>query len=292
MTDSRTRRATLVGCGALALWSALALLTTAAGPIPPFQMTAMTFAIATALVLAKWRLRGESIAAHLALPAPIWALGVCGLFGYHALYFTALALAPPVEANLINYLWPLLIVLLTGLVLRERLHWWHVLGAGLGLAGAAVLVGGGAEPSAQHLLGYAAAFGSAAIWSLYSVLSRRAGAIGSDAVGGFCGATAALALACHLALEPTVWPQGAAWLAIAALGAGPVGLAFFLWDHGVKHGDIRALGALAYLTPLLSTMLLIAFGRAAPRWSTGLACALIVGGAVLAGRDMWRPRTR
>src|SRR5882724_2938153 len=140
MTDSgpfgsAARRATLIGCGALALWSALALLTTAAGPIPPFQMTAMTFAIATALAFAKWRLCGESIAAHLALPPRIWALGVAGLFGYHALYFTALALAPPVEANLINYLWPLLIVLLAGLVLGERLRWWHVAGALLGLAG-------------------------------------------------------------------------------------------------------------------------------------------------------------
>jgi drug/metabolite transporter (DMT)-like permease len=286
MTDSATRRATLIGCGALALWSALALLTTAAGPIPPFQMTAMTFAIAAALALAKWRLRGESIAAHLTLPARVWALGVFGLFGYHALYFTALALAPPVEANLINYLWPLLIVLLAGLLLGERLRWWHVVGALLGLAGAAVLIGGGTQASAGHLAGYAAALGSAVIWSFYSVISRRLGAIPSDAVGGFCGATAVLALACHLALEPTVWPAGAAWLAIAALGAGPVGLAFFLWDHGVKHGDIRALGALAYLTPLLSTILLIAFGRAAPRWSTAAACALIVGGALLAGREV------
>ncbi len=287
MTSVSTRRATLIGCGAVALWALLALLTTAAGPIPPFQMTAMTFAIAALLALGKWLWFGESIRAHLALPLPVWALGVFGLFGFHALFFTALKLAPPVEANLINYLWPLLIVIFAAVLLGERLRWWHVAGAVLGLAGAVLLIGGGGQGfDASHALGYAAALCSAVTWAVYSVLSRRFGAIPTDAVGGFCCATAALAAVLHLALETTAWPVGSQWLAILALGVGPVGAAFFLWDYGVKRGDIRALGALSYLTPLFSTLLLIAFGRAAGGWSVAVACALIVGGAVLAGHEM------
>jgi drug/metabolite transporter (DMT)-like permease len=258
-------------------------------------MTAMTFAVAAALALVRWRLRGERLAARLALPPRVWALGVVGLFGYHALYFTALALAPPVEANLINYLWPLLIVLLSGLLPgqgpEDRLRWWHVAGALLGLAGAAVLIGGGGvAPRAGDLAGYGLALGSATVWAGYSVLSRRSGSAPGDAIGAFCLATALLALACHLAVETTVAPASAgAWLALAALGAGPVGIAFAWWDVGMKRGDIRVLGGLAYLTPLASTLLLVAFGRAAPRWTIALACALIAGGAALAGRALWQP---
>jgi drug/metabolite transporter (DMT)-like permease len=114
----------------------------------------------------------------------------------------------------------------------------------------------------------------------------------TDAVGGFCGATALLAVLAHLLFERTYVPVGAEWLAILVLGFGPVGAAFYLWDHGVKRGDIKALGALSYMTPLLSTLLLVVFGRAEGTARLALACALIVGGAVLAARDLWWPSTR
>ena len=132
---------------------------------------------------------------------------------------------------------------------------------------------------------------SALIWAFYSVASRKVGDVPTDAVGVFCGGTALLSLVCHAALDRTVWPDTVGWLAVLALGIGPVGLAFFAWDHGVKRGDIRALGALAYATPLLSTILLIACGRGTYTWKIGTACALIVGGAVLAAWDLLRRRS-
>ncbi|MBI3452222.1 MAG: EamA family transporter, partial [Rhodospirillales bacterium] len=99
-----------------------------------------------------------------------------------------------------------------------------------------------------------------------------------------------LALAAHLAFETTYVPADGEWLAALGLGLGPVGLAFYLWDVGVKRGDIRALGAVSYMTPLLSTLLLVLFGRAEASLRLGLACLLIVGGAALASRDLWRRR--
>src|SRR5690606_38737957 len=182
------------------------------------------------------------------LPAAVWALGIYGLFGYHFAYFMALRNAPPVEAGLIAYLWPLLIVLMAAALPGERLRGYQAAGALLGFAGAALLVtrGQGLSFDPQYAVGYGFALACAVIWSSYSVLSRRAGAVPTSAVGAFCGATAVLALGCHLLFEETVWPVGWQWVAVLLLGLGPVGVAFYTWDYGVKRGNIQALGAFAY----------------------------------------------
>jgi drug/metabolite transporter (DMT)-like permease len=265
----------------------LAAFTANAGPIPPFQLTALTFGIAFAATLGVWAVQGRLSLDAFRLPPAIWALGVGGLFGYHALYFAALKLAPPAEASLICYLWPLLIVLGSTLVTGERLRWWHVLGAVMGLAGTALLIGPSGF-SGGHASGYGVALLAAFTWAGYSILSRRAAHVPSDAVGGFVAVTAVLAALAHLGLETWVAPSTANWAAIAALGLGPVGLAFFVWDYGVKHGDVTVLGALAYGAPLVSTLILVALGTAEPSLALGAACVLIVGGAALAARDVIR----
>ena len=278
------------GLAAIVLWGSLATLSVAAGPIPPFQMVAMTFALGAAIGIVRARWRRFTWSALFGWPAAVWAVGVGGLFGYHVLYFAALQLAPPAEANLVNYLWPLLIVLLAAPLAGERLTWTHLLGAALGFAGVVLLaIGRGVSFQADHVLGYGLALGCAVTWSLYSVLSRRLGETPTDAIASFCAASALLSLGCHLLFERTVWPAGpTAWLAVVVLGVGPAGAAFYLWDHAVKRGDIRALGTLSYATPILSTALLIAFGLAAPTGTLILAALLVTGGAVLASRDLWK----
>ena len=188
-------------------------------------------------------------------PPLVWAVGVGGLFGYHALYFLALRFAPPAEAGLLNYLWPLLIVLFSSFLPGERLAVHHVIGALAGLAGTVLLIGGSLSGFAPgQLPGLFAAFVAAFVWATYSVMSRRLKSVPTDAVAGFCLATALLAALMHALVEDTVWPETTAqWLAILALGLGPVGAAFYAWDVGMKRGDIRVLGAASYATPLLST---------------------------------------
>src|SRR5262249_35222202 len=284
------RRAMAAGVSAIALWGALATLSVMAGPIPPFQMGAMTFAIGAGIGIIRARGRGVGWAGLMNWPGRVWLLGVGGLFGYHALYFAALQLAPPAEANLVNYLWPLLIVLLSAPLAGERLGWPHLAGALLGFAGVALLaLGRGASFAADYALGYALALGCAFAWSLYSVLSRRFGETPTDAIASFCAAASLLSLVCHLLFERTVWPAtSTAWLAVIALGLGPTGGAFYLWDHAVKRRDIRALGALSYAAPILSTALLIACGLAQPTSALLLAALLVTAGAVLASREMWQ----
>lgn len=278
--------ATLAGFGAVVLWATLALFTSMAGGVPPLQLLAMCFAIGGAMGLLVGAGRGGWRAWRQ--PWPVWAVGVGGLFGYHLLYVLALRGAPPVQASLIAYLWPLLIVLLAALATGERLRAHHLGGAVLGLGGVILLVTGGRAlaVSAAYLPGYATALAAAFFWAGYSVLSRRFAAVPTDAVTGFCLAAALLSGAAHLLLERSVWPAGGEWIAILGLGLGPVGLAFFLWDIGVKRGDLPVLGAASYAAPLLSTLVLIAAGRGEPTWTVAAACLLITGGAVLAARDL------
>jgi drug/metabolite transporter (DMT)-like permease len=281
-------RATLFGFAAIVMWSLLAVLTVASGTVPPFQLAALTFAIGGGIGAAWIAATGNWTV--LRQPWKVWVLGVAGLFGYHALYFIALRFAPPAEAGLLNYFWPLLIVLFSGLLPGERLHAHHLIGTLLGLIGTVVLfMGQGLAPALQFIGGYSAAFCAAFVWAGYSVLSRRFASVPSAAVAGFCLVTAALAALFHLVLETTVWPQGTTqWLAVLALGIGPVGLAFYVWDIGVKRGDIKLLGVASYAAPILSTLALVAAGYAQPRPTLWLAALLIAGGGLLAAKDMLR----
>jgi drug/metabolite transporter (DMT)-like permease len=282
------RTATLIGLTAILMWSLLAVLTVATGKIPAFQLAAMTFAIGAAVAFASFLWRPAAFNA-LKQPLVAWAVGVGGLFGYHALYFLALRFAPPAEAGLLNYLWPLLIVLLSSLLPGERLARHHIIGALLGLAGTVLLFAGsrsGGFASGQ-VPGLMAAFIAAFVWAAYSVMSRKLRSVPTDAVAGFCLATALLAAAVHGMVEVTIWPDTAAqWLAVIVLGVGPVGVAFYAWDIGMKRGDIRVLGAASYATPLLSTAFLIAAGFAKPSASIAIAAVLIAGGGLIAAKDM------
>jgi drug/metabolite transporter (DMT)-like permease len=270
------------------MWAVLAALTAATGSVPPFQLAGMTFLIGGLIGIATWPLRPGIIRA-LPLDGRVWVLGVGGLFGYHFVYFTAIRAAPPVEVSLLAYLWPLFLVAFSALLPGEKLKWNHVLGVIIGLSGAVLVITRGQDFSFAHGfgLGHALGFACAIIWASYSVLSRRFGKVSTDVVAGFCLITSALAVLCHLVFETTVWPATLGqWLAVLGLGLFPVGAAFYAWDLGVKRGDIMALGASSYASPLLSTLVLIATGFAQFHWSVLVACLLITVGALIAAKDM------
>ena len=278
-------RATAIGFVAVLLWASLALLTVGSAPVPPFQLNALCFAIGGGIGLV-WVWRSGGAGRLRTVSWRVYAFGTAGLFGYHALYFSALRMAPPAEAGLIAYLWPLLIVLFSGLLPGERLGRGHVIGALLAFAGAAMIVLRGATGfDTSALPGLGLAFLCALTWASYSVLSRRLGAIPTDSVVVFCLASAVLSAMAHLLLETTAWPVGAiGWGSVLALGLGPVGLAFYVWDIGVKRGDIQLLGVASYAAPLLSTLLLIVAGIAAATPTLLISAGLIAGGAAVAAR--------
>ena len=277
-------RATAIGFTAILMWALLALFTIGSAPVPPFLLNAICFGIGGGIGLV-WTLTGAGFGVLRGVSWKVYAFGTLGLFGYHFLYFTAFRLAPTAETGLIAYLWPLFIVLLSGLLPGEKLGAAHILGALIAFAGAALIVlarGGAAEGSS---LGLGLAFLCAVTWAGYSVLSRRLGAVPTESVTVFCLATAALSVAAHLMLEQTQWPQGViGWVSVLALGVGPVGAAFFTWDIGMKKGDIQLLGVASYAAPLLSTLALVIAGIAAPSLVLLFAAILIAGGAALAAK--------
>ncbi len=285
-------RATATGFIAVLLWALLALFTVGSAPTPPLLLNTICFAIGGTLGLI-WAAITGALPALKTVPFKVYAFGTIGLFGYHALYFSALRMAPAAEAGLIAYLWPLLIVVFSGLLPSEQLRAGHLIGALIGFAGAALIIMGGSDGFApQYAAGYGLALICALTWSGYSVLSRLVGTAPTATVAVFCLATAALSLPLHLIFEDTVWPQTTlGWASILGLGLGPVGLAFFVWDIGVKQGDIQLLGTSSYAAPLLSTLILVASGVAAPSVSLLWAAILITGGAVIAARASLKRKT-
>ena len=274
-------QATFLALAAIALWGSLAPLGVSLGHVPPFLLTGCGLLIGSliGLVLSRGRVQQWKV------PAPTLALGVYGLFGFHFLLFIALRHAPPVQANLVNYLWPLGIVLMAPLFLHGmRLHGLHIAAAFLGFAGAALAIVGGRDLQGGFAWGYIPALGSAFIWASYSLLTRRVPAFPSAAIGLFGLVSGLLSLLCHALLETPVDLSAHDWALLAAMGLGPLGGAFYLWDAALKRGDARQIGVLSFLTPLLSTLALLWLRGEWPSASVALAAVMIVGAAVLGAR--------
>ncbi|MGB5866160.1 MAG: DMT family transporter [Sulfitobacter sp.] len=277
--------ATATGFVAVLLWALLALFTVGSAPTPPLLLNTLCFGIGGAVGLI-WAWSTGAINQLRHVPLRVYIFGTLGLFAYHLLYFSAMRHAPPAEAGLIAYLWPLLIVVFSSLLPSERLRGGHIIGAALGFAGAALIItGGGVGLSFANLTGYMLALLAAFIWAGYSVLSRLVGTAPTASVAVFCLVTSALSLPLHLVFEQTVLPTNSiGWASIAGLGLGPVGLAFYVWDIGCKHGDIQLLGASSYAAPVLSTLILVLAGIAVPDMTLLWATFLVTGGALIAAR--------
>jgi drug/metabolite transporter (DMT)-like permease len=277
-------KADLLALAAIALWGSLAPLGVRLAHIPPFLLTGLGLLVGSliALPLAQFRL------SRWRVPLPTLAVGVYGLFGFHFLLFMALRNAPAVEANLINYLWPLGMVVMAPLFLTGvTLHARHMVAALIGFAGAAIAIlgRGGSVVSADGFhVGYVMALASAFVWASYSLLTRRLPAFPTAAVGGFAAASGALSLLCHVALEPATALSIQDMVLIGILGLGPLGGAFFLWDAAIKRGDTHRIGLLAFATPILSTVLLLITTGQPLQWNVAIAAVLVVGAALWGSR--------
>lgn len=284
-------KADFFALGAIALWASLAAIATLLSEIPPFLLTGIGLVIGSLIAIP---LSGFKISAWK-IPLPTLAVGVYGLFGFHLLLFIALQSAPAVEANLLNYLWPLLLVVLAPLFSRSlKLQVRHLVAAILGFAGAAVAIFSSADQVGQagFSTGYLFAIGAAVVWATYSLATTKLPSFDTSAIGLFALVSGVLALFAHLLLEQPVSLEPIDWLLLIVLGLGPLGGAFYFWDAALKIGDPRRIGLLAFLTPLLSTTALLLVQQRALSWQLLLATALIVGGAILGSRGVSEPKSK
>lgn len=273
-------RSDLAALGAVILWGSLATLGASLGHLPPFLLTGIGLLIGSlvALPVSKFQLKKLE-----ATPKAI-AVGVFGLFGYHAALFAGLQNAPSVQANLVNYLWPLLIVVLAplflpGTPLRAR----HIFAAIGGFLGAALAILSGTQLVSGFSIGYLFALIAAVVWASYSLLSKRV-AFNTSSVGLFAAIAGLLSLAIHFLFEPAASLSSADWLMLAALGLGPLGASFFLWDYALKQGNPQRIGLIAFLTPLISTTLLLIATGTPLSPLLALSAALIIGSAIIGSR--------
>jgi drug/metabolite transporter (DMT)-like permease len=277
-------KADLFTLGAIFLWASLASLATLLSNIPPFLLTGIGLVIGALVSLPSLR----SGLTPWKIPLKTLLIGVYGLFGYHFMLFLALQTAPAVEANLVNYLWPLLIVLLSPIFTKSlSLNLRYVLAAISGFAGAvlAITSGGSGFGFSSMEVGYFFALAAAVIWATYSLATTKVPRFPTPAIGLFALASGVLAIGAHFLFEPAASISTADWLLLLVLGVGPLGGAFYLWDAALKIGDPRRIGLLAFLTPLLSTALLVVVSGNSPSWQLLLATGLIVGGALLGPRS-------
>ena len=286
--------ANLLALAAIALWALLAWLGVALSHVPPFLLTGIALLIGSLIALPLSFQNGRLNLSSWKMPWPHLLLGIYGLFGFHFLLFIALRHAPPVQANLVNYLWPLGIVVMAPVFLPGvQLRASHLLAAGLGFAGACIAILGkssGADAASSGFAwGYIPAAGSAFIWASYSLMTKRLALQGKSfataAIGLFGLVSGALSLVCHALLEPSVALTAKDWGYLALMGLGPLGAAFYLWDAALKRGDARQIGILSYLTPLASTGVLILVSGQPFTLMIGLAAAMIVGAAWLGTRE-------
>jgi len=284
-------RADLFAFGAIVLWASLAALATSLSNIPPFLLTGIGLVIGSLISLP---LSGFKLTAWK-VPAKTLTVGVYGLFGYHLMLFIALQTAPAVEANLVNYLWPLLIVVLAPLFTRSlKLGARNIIAAIAGFTGAAIAIssaGAGAGPLGFEI-GYLFAFAAAVIWATYSLLTTKLPTFPTSAIGLFGLVSGLLAIAAHFVLEEPAVISASDWVLLVILGLGPLGGAFYFWDAALKIGDPRRIGLLAFLTPLLSTTLLLVVSGRALSWQLLLATVLIIGGALLGSKPSREPKSK
>jgi drug/metabolite transporter (DMT)-like permease len=268
----------LAALGAIVLWSSLASLATLIPNVPVFLKTGIGLLIGSviALPLARFQIK------QLAVKPKILLLGVYGLFGYHAALFIALSTSPSVQANLVNYLWPLLIVLLAPLFSKKvKLNLRVVIGGLMGFIGASLAILSGSSSDGLFYSGYLFAFMAAVIWSTYSLATNRIGSFPTPAVGLFALVSGILSIAMHFVFETQVSLTSFDWMILVLLGLGPLGAAFYLWDYAIKRSNPQEIGLLSFLTPLLSTGFLLVITGQALSWLLAIAAGLIVGGSLI-----------
>ena len=278
---------TLLGVSAIplwALWPLFAVVST--DTMPTFQFLAIIYSIGAMTLFALRRPRMDEQSSGVdrswkAMVVPAAMVSV-GLLVSNIFFLLAIRFMPAAEANLIVYLWPLMIVVLAAPIGLLKLERRHILSIALGLGGAAFIIGPGSIGGSWAGIALAGASGLA--WALFCVYRLRQGAEAPDALGVGLALSAVASIVIHLGLEATVIPSPISLLSAVLNGVVPLALGNLVWDYGLRRGNRALLTVIAYATPLVSALILIAFGLAQATMGLLIGGGLIVAGSVISAR--------
>lgn len=291
--SQNVRFPTLIGCGALAVWSLYALVVSElVNNLPVFETLFLMFA--TGFVAMSIRITLKKRWHLLKQPLWIWIVGILGVCGSDIAYVTAVKYAPPAHVDFIDYLWPFLVILFTSFLPKERFTWQHLIGGFLGLLGVFLLLTGGKGLLGfqnSYLQGYLLALTAALIWSTYTVVSRNHPETPIEMIGMYCGIGMLLSGGLHCQFETWVMPSGSQGVMVGLLGLSS-GIAYLLWSYGTQKGNIKLLSVLAYFTPVISMGLLVFCGKEPMSFALVLACLLVLSGVVIGSINWSRLRLK
>lgn len=258
------RKNTLLGLLAVAIWSFAAILAVELTSIPAFELLFFEFLIAFFIVFTRYSTSKEWKTFFNFKKRDLFIASIA-LVTNQSLYYTAFRYSPAAQVDLINYLWPTLLITFSPLLPNEKLRPSYVIACGLCLFGVYTLLSkeGSEGLSTDLLFGYFLALGAAITWALYSLYSRYRGSSNSaNCISWACGPAAIICLIIHLCFEKFVLPAAHELGFILIIGIFQIGLAFYFWERGLKKGCVKFLGLSSYSIPVFSVMLLVLFGKA------------------------------
>jgi drug/metabolite transporter (DMT)-like permease len=280
--------ATAIGYSGLILWSLSPLMVAQLKNIPTFEILAIALSISFVVIALKLTIQNQW--GRIKQPWLVWLIGVIGIFGNDLTYIAAFKYAPPAHVDLINYLWPIFVILGSSLLPSEKFTYKHLLAGLLGLTGFYILLTDGTSMAhfrPSYVIGYLLALLDALIWAAYTLLARYYGKTPIEMIGMYCGVGALFSLLTHCQFEATIIPSLTQGLIILFIGFSTSGTAYFLWDYGVKHGNFKLLSNLSYGNPIISILLLALFHQAQLTAALLFACFFVVAGAIV-GSVNWQ----
>jgi len=257
------KSATFVGYGSIILWSLSGILTAAVSGVPTFEVLTIAFGISFLLSSLGWSFWGSY--KNLKRPLYTWILGVIGIFGSEAFYVAAFKYAPAAHVDLINSLWPILVVICSIFIPNEKFVARYLVASIIGFFGVYFIIFGN-QPwvsiGLSHSLGYLLALVGACFACLYTLTSHRYCDTTIETTTVYAAACTIFSWILHFKFEQTIAPTSMEWMTMIVMGLLTQGLAYILWNHGVRYGNYRLLSILSYSSPIISILLLIIFGFA------------------------------
>lgn len=224
--------------------------------------------------LGKYRVKDYAIMA---------GLGFIGLFLYSGLYYYGLTQLSSQEACIVNYLWPMMLVLFSTIILKEKLTVVKAVAMISSFIGVVILsVGSGSSGNGNMMLGIGSCVVAAACYGLFSVLNKKANYDQNIAMMVMWLVVAVCSAVFGLAIEDWKPVVGMQWLGMLWMGVVVNAIAYLIWALALNADKNSArIANLAYLTPFLSLIISAVVLKEQIQGRALIAFVFIIGGILL-----------